>query len=148
MASKPVAKTMMSKLNSVVLVLMPSGVMHSMGVSRRLTKSTWSELNVSKYPLSMGGRLAANGWSISLSCSALTGSVTVWRILFRMKSAAVLFESGFCSKSLNVARNCRPPLIQASSYIWLRSSSLTSWTKRSEIRNGCALVLLVITSRK
>src|SRR4051812_20785923 len=71
-ASKPVAKTMMSSLCSAPSrVRIPSGVMHSIGVARTSTKVTLSRLNVSKYEVSIGGRLVANGWSISASFAAV-----------------------------------------------------------------------------
>ncbi len=44
MASKPVAKMMMSKAYSFALVLMPAGVMRSIGVSVMSTSSTLSRL--------------------------------------------------------------------------------------------------------
>jgi hypothetical protein len=58
-ASKPVAKTMMSSGYSAAAVRRPAGVIRSIGAARTSTSDTLSRLKASKYPVSMGGRLAA-----------------------------------------------------------------------------------------
>ena len=147
MASKPVAKTMMSSSYSASRVLMPRGVIRSIGEAFTSTSETLSRLKVSKYSVSMGGRLAAKGWSKFVSFAAVSGSFTTSRILARMNSAAVSFAALSMSRSRKAARNCRPPFSHAASYAARRSSGEASSAERSEMVKGWPLVVECITRR-
>ena len=59
--------------------------------------------------------------------SAVTGSLTISRILFRRNSAAASFDSSSTSRSSNVSkRNWKPPVRQPASRICCCSSAVTS----------------------